>query len=470
MVGVLFFPKRHPGVRPRSAMLHYPCPMSRIAFLLLLGLAVNPSSAQRLLKGTFTDELPQDRKVALLVSRGADHVPFDSTVIDPEGRFQFPIDRAGDGFYQLAVNDTDRVDLILSRGEDLVELHFTGLPLQYGIRVVSSNENRMLWDHKAISREAQAVLAATRLQRQMLSPTQVAEARALDSLEESAGVMREADLDRVLATAPDSYFAKVIGASRSIERELANGPMAIARVYDLSDPSLLRTSTYPKAVLLYLQALNANSEAMFVTAADTLMRLAEKDPECRTYMLELLVGIFSTYGPDMALQHVVDQYVVGHEAELPAGLLETTRELRAVAVGAIGPDVELAGPGSPPFMLGASAAQARYTALFFYSSTCDHCHDEMPGLVALYREFHPRGLNIIGIALDSDTAEFRRSILEHRLPWGCTSEFNGWGNSAAKAYAVKATPALILLDPDRRIVAKPMDHEELGMLLQALFR
>jgi hypothetical protein len=39
----------------------------------------------------------------------------------------------------------------------------------------------------------------------------------------------------------------------------------------------------------------------------------------------------------------------------------------------------------------------------------------------------------------------------------------------AKAYAVKATPSLILLDRDRRIIAKPYDAEALGVELSRLF-
>jgi len=53
--------------------------------------------------------------------------------------------------------------------------------------------------------------------------------------------------------------------------------------------------------------------------------------------------------------------------------------------------------------------------------------------------------------------------------WPCYTMVKGWGDPAAKAFNVKATPSLFVIDRAGRIVAKPMDHEELRAFLVKYF-
>ena len=92
----------------------------------------------------------------------------------------------------------------------------------------------------------------------------------------------------------------------------------------------------------------------------------------------------------------------------------------------------------------------------------------MPTLKTDYDRYHAKGFQVVGIALDADSADFLTSIKEHEIPWKCYSHFIGWGEPAAKDYLVKATPTFYLLDPKMTIVAKPTDAEELGAKLKEL--
>jgi peroxiredoxin len=131
--------------------------------------------------------------------------------------------------------------------------------------------------------------------------------------------------------------------------------------------------------------------------------------------------------------------------------------------------VHLPVPGSDTLVLSRILQDHSYVLLFFYSSTCEHCHDEMPPLVELHRKYVDRGFSVVGIALDADTSEFHETIREEGLPWSSTSELSGWGSLAAKSYVVKATPAMFLLDRTGTIIAKPFDAHELAELLGSLY-
>ncbi len=140
-----------------------------------------------------------------------------------------------------------------------------------------------------------------------------------------------------------------------------------------------------------------------------------------------------------------------------------------VAIGAQAPDGVLPSPitGRSEHLI-PLARNAPFTLLFFYSSTCDHCHEQMGPLNALYARYAPKGLQVLGVALDADEGEFRRNIEERGLAFPCYSELMAWGSPVARAFAVRATPWFILLNREGRIVAKPHDAEELAEMLPTL--
>ncbi len=441
--------------------------MFRCASLLLAVLAGGIHSFSQDLTGRL--DLPGGgrRKLVLWSTVGSEHVRHDSVVTDARGRFHFELNGSATGFYQLSLNDSDRVDIILSAREREVDLEIDGLPLQENIHVLKSRENQLLWEYKLASREAQAVNAAIRQERMALAPTEVDRMRALDSIGLVAAQRTREHLARLIEGDPDSYFAKVTGTNLRLERAMQNGRRSVVKGFDFSDPELLRSSVYDNGLAAFLQSDPPRSELDMYRGIDSLMLLSGRDAGCRAYTLGFLVDLFGTYGPDLALQYTVDRYV-GSSDQVPARLRARVEELLAVSVGRIGPDVGLSGLDGSMGMLSRLATSNRYVVLFFYSSTCDHCHAQMPVLRDLYERRHADGLEIAGIAIDDDTSAFRNTIEEERLPWPSFSSFDGWGSAVAKAWQVKATPFFYLIDADLRIIAKPFDAAELDRLLNDL--
>jgi peroxiredoxin len=364
------------------------------------------------------------------------------------------------------LSDTDRVDVILDGKEPLVSIEFTGVPLDGHQLVHVSDENQRLQELRAVTREAEATRMAAYYAKQGLQPNDYVALRAQDSITSRAERERVERVQRLLAGAPDSYFAKVTRADAALGPAVGQGPMAVAAVFDFGDASLLRSSIYDRAIMTFLRNVNARHEDQFLAASDTLMRLAQRDPDCQGYMLEHLLDLFSTYGPERAAQYLLDRYVI--QAKVPVAMGPQLRakvaEMMKVSVGATGQDLELNDQGKA-FKLSDEVKLHRYTLLFFYSSTCEHCHAEIPRLKELYATYAPKGFAVVGLALDPDSTEFQQRIAESAIPWLTTSEFIGWGAKSVKAYQVKATPAFFLLDPQLHIVAKPYDAEALGTML-----
>ena len=103
----------------------------------------------------------------------------------------------------------------------------------------------------------------------------------------------------------------------------------------------------------------------------------------------------------------------------------------------------------------------KVTIIDFWASWCGPCRAENPNVVALYNEFHPKGLNIIGVSLDKDAAKWEEAIGKDKLAWIHVSNLKHWQEPIAKQYGVESIPATFILDASGKIVAKDLRGEEL---------
>jgi len=82
-------------------------------------------------------------------------------------------------------------------------------------------------------------------------------------------------------------------------------------------------------------------------------------------------------------------------------------------------------------------------------------------MVALYKEFHSKGLNIIGVSLDKDAAKWKEAIAKDKLTWTQVSNLKFWDEPIAKQYQVESIPAPFVLDASGKLVAKNLVGAEL---------
>lgn len=428
-------------------------------------------SAQEILGSMPVSSGGSGKPIFLYRANGGEHIRLDSALIDGEGRFRFSPADYPTGYYRLGFPE-DQVDLILGVGEGTLRIDFAGRPLQEHITVSGSVENQRLWEYKWASRDAQRRRRSIAEARAGMDPRDQA---GLDRLaaEESTILRHQQDLlNRLVAQDSSSFFAKVVITDQRLMAAIDHGPLAIRNAMRWTDPSLVRSAVYGKAIMALLQSSTPATPDMLIAASDSVLAWASGDAVCWSFARSCLIEVFSTYGPEDIVQHLVDRYVVGQGTLVPPdqALLATVADQLRNAVGSLAPDIELPSPiTGKNDQLFALLQSRKYTAVFFYSSTCDHCHAEMPGLNALFDRYGTLGFNIIGIALDDQLEDFTANIAQRSLRFPCYSELMAWGSPAAKAFAVKATPNLILLDRTGRIIAKPRDHVELYELLQGLF-
>ena len=96
-------------------------------------------------------------------------------------------------------------------------------------------------------------------------------------------------------------------------------------------------------------------------------------------------------------------------------------------------------------------AHGRPVLVTFWATTCASCVKEIPHLAELYREFSPRGLEMIAIAMAYDPPNHVLAMRDARaIPYPIALDIEG---TAARAFGnVRLTPTSFLIGPDGRIV------------------
>lgn len=132
----------------------------------------------------------------------------------------------------------------------------------------------------------------------------------------------------------------------------------------------------------------------------------------------------------------------------------TLERYAALAEGMEIPNFTATRPNGDSFTL--NEILAKMKLLVFWSSSDAECRRVNPELIKLYRQFRPKGLEIISISLDENRFEWERAVEQDGLIWVNGCDFQGKYAGIAAIYMVGnvALPYAILIDKENKIVAK----------------
>ena len=90
--------------------------------------------------------------------------------------------------------------------------------------------------------------------------------------------------------------------------------------------------------------------------------------------------------------------------------------------------------------------RGKVVLVFFWAAANAPSLAEMPGLVALYQELHPKGFEVIGISLDEDKAKMQEAVKSLGMTWPQYFDGEGVKSAFASKYGVDGVPATWLID------------------------
>ena len=132
--------------------------------------------------------------------------------------------------------------------------------------------------------------------------------------------------------------------------------------------------------------------------------------------------------------------------------------------GAKAPDFTL--PDKNGNMITMSDVKGKIKIIDFWASWCGPCRLNNPALRKLYDEYHEKGLEIIGVSLDTNKSGWEKAMDKDGLIWINVSSLKGWDCEIVHLYNVKGVPALFILDENNNIISTGLRGEQLKAFLQ----
>jgi thiol-disulfide isomerase/thioredoxin len=260
---------------------------------------------------------------------------------------------------------------------------------------------------------------------------------------------------------------------------------------DLKDTRLLRTSVYDEKIKNYLNRVIPQIPDTVNMEIDKLMTIAQSDKDIFRYMLITMFNYAATsqiMGFDAVFTHVAEKWYLPKATFEDTAFIRKTREtvekLKPLLIGETAPDVQMMWVPSDHFTVAASDSIARdnphigsmiklsqinskYTILAFWESDCHHCQKAIPELYEVYKKLKNKGVKVMSVHMLGGIEGKRKWINfvnEHAM-YDWMNVWNPYNFEYKKTYDISITPAIFVLDKDKKIIAKKIDPSQIEMFL-----
>jgi thiol-disulfide isomerase/thioredoxin len=264
--------------------------------------------------------------------------------------------------------------------------------------------------------------------------------------------------------------------------------------FDISDVRLLRTPIYEQKVMTYIEKVAVQVPDSLIREVDMLIDKSRSDDQLFRYMLITLFNYFAQsqiMGMDALYVHIAEKYYIPEatwsDKEFIDKLKERVAKLKPILIGQVAPDIQLVRI-STDHIIQANEDQelkknpyvgeffqlhdvkARYLILYFWETDCGHCKKQTPVLYEISQRLKPKGVEVVAVHIlggEEGKVKWIDAINEKGY-YDWINAWNPYDFSFKNLYDVSATPALFVLDENKKIVAKRIAPEQAEKIINAL--
>jgi len=137
----------------------------------------------------------------------------------------------------------------------------------------------------------------------------------------------------------------------------------------------------------------------------------------------------------------------------------------------VGKALELAGTTVEGAKFDPSQYKGKVVLVDFWATWCDPCRAALPGLKETYEKYHAKGLEIVGVSLDSELKELSDFIDKEKIPWVNLVGEEKDGSLTfplAEKYGIMGVPTQFLLGKDGKVVAQSLGAQDFTKEIEKL--
>lgn len=143
------------------------------------------------------------------------------------------------------------------------------------------------------------------------------------------------------------------------------------------------------------------------------------------------------------------------------------RIARQELIGKAAPAVMAPAVDGQPFEL--ASLTGKVVLVDFWATNCAPCLAEFPNLRQLYKDYHPRGFEIVGISFDDSPETVTAYTSRAKLPW--TMVMNEMpGGTISERFRTRSIPALFLVDKQGQIAEVDVRGPDLRTVIERLLK
>lgn len=139
-------------------------------------------------------------------------------------------------------------------------------------------------------------------------------------------------------------------------------------------------------------------------------------------------------------------------------------KLEKTAVGKMFTDFTVTMSDGKEFKLSDVVGKGNYVLVDFWASWCGPCMREMATLKEINKEFAPKGLKVVGIAVWDKPEDTKKAVEAKELPWMIVDNAQ---KIPTDIYGIQGIPHIILFGPDGTIVSRGLQGKELQAAVKA---
>ncbi len=280
-------------------------------------------------------------------------------------------------------------------------------------------------------------------------------------------------IERMCTKHSNTYAAKLIGMHKTpfldgswteMERVIHMREHFFDEL-DFTDTLLINSNIYTQKIINYLSLyrnpslMQSDQEDLFIEAVDHILSNTNMDPKVFDFVLEYLIDGFEQFKFEKVLNHIADNYLdESCETEDEVLLRKRLEAYQRMAIGKTAPNIII--EDIEGNLRALSELAHNYTLVLFWASDCPHCNNMIPKLKEWYVEDREIDMEIFAISIDKKLSDAKTIIYKNQLPWINCYEPGGWKGKAASDYNLYATPTMLILDRDRKILSKPITFFE----------